>query len=48
MLQAGFANVRDPARFWDKISLNNLMSTRVILHNVIIEDERYLGYEFDL
>ena len=40
VLQARFAIVRGPARFWDMNTLKNIMTTRVILHNMIIEDER--------
>jgi hypothetical protein len=46
VLQARFAIVRGPAHFWDKKSLQNIMTTRVILHNMIIEDERDLNLEF--
>ncbi|XP_010233036.1 uncharacterized protein LOC100835202 [Brachypodium distachyon] len=40
VLQARFAIVRGPAHFWDKKSLSNIMTACVILHNMIIEDER--------
>jgi hypothetical protein len=45
-LQARFAIVLGPARFWDKKTLNNIMMACVILHNMIIEDERDLNLEF--
>jgi hypothetical protein len=45
-LQAGFAIVRGPGRFWDKQNLNNIMITYVILHNMIIDDEMDLNLEF--
>jgi hypothetical protein len=32
--------VRGPARFWDEATLNNIMKACIILHNIIIEDER--------
>ena len=46
VLQARFAIVRGPSRFWDKETLNDIMTTCVILHNMIIEDERGLDLEF--
>ena len=39
VLQARFAIVRNPARFWDRGTLQNIMKACVILHNMIIEDE---------
>ena len=47
VLQASFAIVRGPAHFWDKKTLNNIKKCRLILHNMIIEDERGLDLEFD-
>lgn len=46
VLQSRFAIVRGPARFWDKKTLNNIMTCCVILHNMIIEDERDMNLEF--
>jgi hypothetical protein len=43
VLQARFAVVRGPARFWDKETLINIMTCCAILHNMIIEDERGLN-----
>ena len=40
VLQSRFAIVRDPAHFWDKKTLKNIMTCCVILHNMILEDER--------
>jgi hypothetical protein len=45
-LQARFAIVCDPACFWDKKSFITIMTARVILHNMIIEDERDLSLKF--
>ena len=47
VLQARFAIVRGPARFWDKKSLRNIMTACVILHNMIVEDKRDLEFEFN-
>jgi hypothetical protein len=46
VLQARFAIVRGPSRFWDKATLYDIMTTCVILHNMIIEDEKDLNLEF--
>ena len=43
VLQARFAIVRGPARFWDKKSLCNIMKACIVLHNMIITDERDLN-----
>ena len=40
MLQARFAIVRGPARFWHHEDLTFIMKACIILHNMIIEDER--------
>jgi hypothetical protein len=39
VLQARFAIVRGPARFWDKATLTDIMNACIIMHNMIIEDE---------
>ena len=39
VLQARFAIVRGPARFWDEATLRDIMMACVIMHNMIIEDE---------
>ncbi|KAL6208775.1 hypothetical protein ACLB2K_019720 [Fragaria x ananassa] len=39
VLQARFAIVRGPARFWDRETLQKIMKACVIMHNMIIEDE---------
>jgi hypothetical protein len=46
VLQARFAIVRGPSHFWDKGTLHDIMTTCVILHNLIIEDEKHLNFEF--
>ena len=40
MLQARFAIVRGPARFFYHGTLHDIMKACIILHNMIIEDER--------
>ncbi|XP_062204528.1 uncharacterized protein LOC133906594 [Phragmites australis] len=40
VLQARFAIVRGPARVWGQSTLHNIMTACVIMHNMIIEDER--------
>ena len=45
VLQSRFAIVGGPARFWDKRTLKNIMTCCVILHNMILEDERGMNLE---
>ncbi|RWR85273.1 putative nuclease HARBI1 [Cinnamomum micranthum f. kanehirae] len=40
VLQAHFSVVRRPARFWDRQTLQHIMKACIIMHNMIIEDER--------
>ena len=40
VLQARFAIVRGPARFWDEDTLGLIMRACIIMHNMIVEDER--------
>ena len=40
MLQARFAIVHGPARFFFQETLQDIMKACIILHNMIIEDER--------
>uniref|UniRef100_A0A0D3AEU9 DDE Tnp4 domain-containing protein n=1 Tax=Brassica oleracea var. oleracea TaxID=109376 RepID=A0A0D3AEU9_BRAOL len=40
VLQARFAIVKNPALFWDKGKIGNIMRACIILHNMIVEDER--------
>ena len=43
ILQARFAIVRGPARFWDEETLADIIKTCIIMHNMIIEDEGDIG-----
>jgi hypothetical protein len=49
VLQSRFAIVSRPARGWKHHNLRNIMKACVILHNMIVEDERdtYLDYQYD-
>ena len=49
VLQARFAIVSRPARGWKHHNLSNIMKACIILHNMIVEDERdsYLDYNYD-
>ncbi|KAF8404590.1 hypothetical protein HHK36_009477 [Tetracentron sinense] len=40
VLQAQFAIVRGPARFWKCETLKDIMKACIIMHNMIVEDER--------
>ena len=40
VLQAQFAIVKNPALLWDKIKIGKIMRACIILHNMIVEDER--------
>ncbi|XP_020271618.1 uncharacterized protein LOC109846782 [Asparagus officinalis] len=40
VLQSRFAIIKGPARFWDKRTLHDIMTTCIIMHNMIVEDER--------
>ena len=40
VLQARFAVVRNPSLAWDRDILDKIMKTCIILHNMIVEDER--------
>ncbi|XP_048622367.1 putative nuclease HARBI1 [Brassica napus] len=43
VLQARFGIVKNPALFWDKAKIGKIMRACIILHNMIVEDER-AGY----
>uniref|UniRef100_A0A0D3CWD1 DDE Tnp4 domain-containing protein n=1 Tax=Brassica oleracea var. oleracea TaxID=109376 RepID=A0A0D3CWD1_BRAOL len=48
VLQARFAIVKNPALFWDKVKIGNIMRACIILHNMIVEDERDGYTQYDL
>ncbi|TXG56996.1 hypothetical protein EZV62_018309 [Acer yangbiense] len=43
VLQSRFASVAGPARFWHKHVLHDIMTACIIMHNMIIEDDRDVG-----
>ncbi|KAL6552360.1 hypothetical protein OROHE_007724 [Orobanche hederae] len=43
VLQSRFAIIRGPSRFWDVDIMKYIMTSCVILHNMIVEDERELN-----
>jgi len=47
VLQSCFAIVRGPVRYWDKETLANIMKACIIMHNMIIEDERAMNLGFN-
>ncbi|CAN6295279.1 unnamed protein product, partial [Urochloa humidicola] len=47
VLQSRFAIVRGPVRFWDQETLWRIMTACVIMHNMIIEDERGQPEDFE-
>ncbi|XP_062191227.1 uncharacterized protein LOC133895030 [Phragmites australis] len=40
ILQSRFVIIRGPGRMWNESTLHNIMTACVIMHNMIIEDER--------
>ncbi|XP_048610451.1 uncharacterized protein LOC106433232 isoform X1 [Brassica napus] len=48
VLQARFAIVKNPAFLWDKIKIGKIMRACIILHNMIVEDERDGYTQFDV
>ncbi|XP_013633068.1 PREDICTED: uncharacterized protein LOC106338697 [Brassica oleracea var. oleracea] len=40
VLQSRFAIVKNPMKLWDKEKIGRIMRTCVILHNMIVENER--------
>ena len=45
VLQARYAIVRNPGRFWHQDDLSVIMLTVIILHNMTVEDESGTEYE---
>ena len=43
VLQARWTIVKGPTRFWNKRVLHDIMTACIIMHNMIIEDERDLS-----
>uniref|UniRef100_A0A0D2ZTG1 Myb-like domain-containing protein n=1 Tax=Brassica oleracea var. oleracea TaxID=109376 RepID=A0A0D2ZTG1_BRAOL len=48
VLQARFAIVKNPALFGDKVKIGKIMRACIILHNMIVEDERDGYTQFNL
>ena len=46
-MQARFAIVKNPALSWDKVKIGKIMRACIILHNMIVENERddYTQYD---
>ncbi|XP_074377458.1 uncharacterized protein LOC141718979 [Apium graveolens] len=45
VLQSRFAMICGPSRFWDVSTMKYIMTSCIILHNMIIEDEREINTE---
>ena len=48
VLQARFAIIKNPALFWDKVKIGKIMRACIILHNMIVENERDGNTQFDV
>ena len=48
VLQARFAVVKNPSNLWDKNKIANIMRACIILHNMIVEDERDSYTQYDV
>uniref|UniRef100_A0A0D3CXB9 DDE Tnp4 domain-containing protein n=1 Tax=Brassica oleracea var. oleracea TaxID=109376 RepID=A0A0D3CXB9_BRAOL len=48
VLQARFAIVKNPALSWDKVKIEKIIRTCIILHNMIVEDERDEYTQYDV
>ncbi|KAL5846797.1 hypothetical protein ACOSQ3_010321 [Xanthoceras sorbifolium] len=47
ILQSRFAIAKGPACFWNKHVLHDIMSSCIIMHNMIVEDERDVDADID-
>lgn len=47
VLTSRFEIIKNPARMWSKDELTSIMRTCIILHNMIIEDQRDCSTPFD-
>uniref|UniRef100_A0A0D3DCC1 DDE Tnp4 domain-containing protein n=1 Tax=Brassica oleracea var. oleracea TaxID=109376 RepID=A0A0D3DCC1_BRAOL len=48
VLQTHFAIVKNPAFFWDKVKIRKIMRACIILHNMIVEENRDGYTQFDV
>ncbi|XP_023633251.1 uncharacterized protein LOC111828755 [Capsella rubella] len=48
VLQARFAIIKNPALIWDKERIASIMRACIILHNMIVEDERDMYTQFNV
>ena len=48
VMQARFAVVKNPSNLWDKDKIANIMRACIILHNMIVEDERSSFTQYDV
>uniref|UniRef100_A0A0D2ZXL8 DDE Tnp4 domain-containing protein n=1 Tax=Brassica oleracea var. oleracea TaxID=109376 RepID=A0A0D2ZXL8_BRAOL len=48
VLQARFGIIKNPARIWDKAKIGKIIRACIILHNMIVEDERNGYRHFDV
>ena len=48
VLQVRFAIVKNPPLIWDSVKISNIIWAYMILHNMIIEDERDEYNPFDV
>uniref|UniRef100_A0A0D3C6E1 DDE Tnp4 domain-containing protein n=1 Tax=Brassica oleracea var. oleracea TaxID=109376 RepID=A0A0D3C6E1_BRAOL len=48
VLQARFAIVKNPALCWDKVKIGKIMKACIIVHNMIVENERDECSQFDV